>query len=106
MKKIGFIAVALATVLLVGCTPTPEPEPIPEPVPEPEPVPQEPEISEEELLSSATKAAENAKTMLFAGSKNIPIPKNSFRLMHTICKKIPAKILTAGFMKDAIKPNS
>ena len=27
MKKIGFIAVALATVLLVGCTPTPEPEP-------------------------------------------------------------------------------
>jgi formiminotetrahydrofolate cyclodeaminase len=27
MKKIGFIAVALATVLLVGCKPTPEPEP-------------------------------------------------------------------------------
>lgn len=27
MKKIGFIAVALATVLLVSCTPTPEPEP-------------------------------------------------------------------------------
>jgi hypothetical protein len=43
--------------------PEPEPEPIPEPMPEPEPLPQETEISEEELLSSATKAAENAKTM-------------------------------------------
>ena len=43
--------------------PEPEPEPIPEPMPEPEPLPQEPEFSEEELLSSATKAAENAKTM-------------------------------------------
>ena len=37
--------------------PEPEPEPIPEPVP------QEPEISEEELLVTATKSAENAKTL-------------------------------------------
>ena len=48
-------------------TPEPEPEPTPEPIPEPElepePVPQEPEISEEELLASATKSAENAKIM-------------------------------------------
>ena len=43
--------------------PTPEPTPEPIPEPEPEPVPQEPEISEEELLATATKAAENAKSM-------------------------------------------
>ncbi len=40
-----------------------DPEPIPEPVFEPTPIPQEPEISEEELLASATKAAANASLM-------------------------------------------
>ena len=42
--------------------PTPEPEPMPEIITEPLPEP-EPGISEEELLATATKAAENAKSM-------------------------------------------
>ena len=49
--------------------PTPKPESVQEliseslPEPEPEPVPEEPAVSEEELLATATKAAENAKSM-------------------------------------------
>lgn len=80
MKKI-LLFLAIFSILMfitVGCKSDPEPtptetpveevppvEPTPEPIPEPEPepVPQEPEISEEELLATATKAAENAKSM-------------------------------------------